>query len=32
MSPEWLGAQARYNRWMNDKPYERAATLTDEGR
>jgi uncharacterized damage-inducible protein DinB len=32
MSPEWLGALARYNRWMNDKLYERAATLSDEAR
>lgn len=26
---EWLGALARYNRWMNDKLYELAATLGD---
>ncbi len=32
MSPEWLGALARYNRWMNDKLYGLAATLTDEAR
>jgi uncharacterized damage-inducible protein DinB len=32
MSPEWLAASARYNRWMNDKLYERAATLSDEAR
>jgi uncharacterized damage-inducible protein DinB len=32
MSPEWLGASARYNRWMNDKLYGLAATLTDEAR
>jgi uncharacterized damage-inducible protein DinB len=32
MSPEWLGASARYNRWMNDKLYALAATLTDETR
>jgi uncharacterized damage-inducible protein DinB len=30
MSPEWLGASARYNRWMNDKLYGLAATLSDE--
>jgi uncharacterized damage-inducible protein DinB len=32
MSPEWLAALARYNRWMNEKLYERAATLSDEAR
>jgi uncharacterized damage-inducible protein DinB len=32
MSPEWLGASARYNRWMNDKLYGVAATLSDEVR
>jgi uncharacterized damage-inducible protein DinB len=32
MSPEWLGALARYNRWMNDKLYELAARLSDEAR
>ena len=32
MSPEWLGALARYNRWMNDKLHELAATLSDEAR
>jgi uncharacterized damage-inducible protein DinB len=32
MSPEWLGALARYNRWMNDKLYALAATLSDEAR
>jgi uncharacterized damage-inducible protein DinB len=32
MSPEWLGALARYNRWMNDSLYGRAATLSDEAR
>lgn len=32
MSPEWLGAAARYNRWMNDKLYGLAATLSDEAR
>ena len=32
MSPEWLGALARYNRWMNDKLYARCATLSDEAR
>lgn len=29
VSPEWLSALARYNRWMNDKLFERAATLDD---
>src|SRR5512139_623015 len=29
---EWLGALARYNRWMNDKLYALAATLSDEAR
>ena len=28
----WLGAHARYNRWMNDKLYGLAATLSDEAR
>lgn len=32
MSPEWVGALARYNRWMNDKLYGLAATLSDEAR
>jgi uncharacterized damage-inducible protein DinB len=32
MSPEWLGASARYNRWMNNKLYQLAATLSDEER
>ena len=32
MSPEWLDALARYNRWMNDKLYALAATLSDEAR
>jgi uncharacterized damage-inducible protein DinB len=32
MSPEWLGANARYNRWMNDKLYGLAATLDDDTR
>lgn len=31
-SPEWLGALARYNRWMNDKLYRLAATLSNEAR
>ncbi len=37
MSPEWLGAAARYNRWMNDKLYgarrhaERRGTQRDCG-
>lgn len=32
MTPEWLGALARYNRWMNDKLYALSATLSDETR
>jgi uncharacterized damage-inducible protein DinB len=32
MSPEWLGALARYNSWMNEKLYGLAATLSDEER
>lgn len=32
MSPEWLDALARYNRWMNDKLYGLAGTLDDEVR
>jgi uncharacterized damage-inducible protein DinB len=32
MSPEWLAALARYNRWMNDKLYALCATLSDEVR
>ena len=32
MNPEWLAAAARYNRWMNDKLYTLAATLSDEAR
>lgn len=32
MSPEWLGALARYNRWMNGKLYALAATMSDETR
>lgn len=32
MSPEWLAALARYNRWMNEKLYAAAATLSDEAR
>lgn len=32
MSPEWLNALARYNRWMNDKLYALAANLDDEAR
>jgi uncharacterized damage-inducible protein DinB len=32
MTLEWLGALARYNRWMNDKLYGLAATLGDEAR
>ena len=29
---EWVGALARYNRWMNDKLYGLAATLSDDAR
>lgn len=32
MSPEWLAASARYNRWMNDRLYALIATLSDEAR
>lgn len=32
MSPEWLGALARYNRWMNDKLYALTATLSEDER
>jgi uncharacterized damage-inducible protein DinB len=32
VSLEWLGALARYNRWMNDKLYGMSATLSDEAR
>ncbi len=32
MSLQWLSAMARYNRWMNDKLYGFAATLSDEQR
>jgi uncharacterized damage-inducible protein DinB len=32
MSPEWLSVSARYNRWMNDKLYGIAASLSDEAR
>lgn len=32
MSPEWLGACSRYNRWMNERLYGVAATLSDEAR
>ena len=32
MSPEWLGASARYNRWMNERLYRVTATLDDEDR
>ncbi|HEY0463344.1 MAG TPA: DinB family protein [Polyangiaceae bacterium] len=30
MSPEWPSALARYNRWMNDKLYALAATLSED--
>lgn len=32
LTPEWLGALARYNRWMNHKLYALSATLSDETR
>ncbi len=32
MTPEWFGALARYNRWMNDKLYGLVATLSDAER
>jgi uncharacterized damage-inducible protein DinB len=32
MSPEWLGALARYNVWMNEKLYALCAALSDEER
>lgn len=32
MSLEWLGALARYNRWMNERLYGLAAALSDEER
>jgi len=32
MSREWLGASARYNRWMNEKLYASAASLGDDAR
>lgn len=32
MSPDWLRASARYNRWMNEKLFAAAATLSDEQR
>lgn len=32
VSTEWLGASARYNRWMNDKLYGLAANMSDEAR
>ncbi len=32
ISFEWLGSLARYNRWMNDKLYAVAATLSDDDR
>lgn len=31
-TPEWIGALARYNRWMNDKAYALAATMSDGDR
>lgn len=32
MTPDWARALARYNRWMNDKLYALAATLSDDAR
>ena len=32
LTSEWLAASARYNRWMNDKLYALAATMSDEER
>jgi len=32
LPPDWLHALSRYNRWMNDKLYGVAATLSDEER
>lgn len=32
MSPEWLSAHARYNRWMNGSLYRLSAKLSDEAR
>lgn len=32
MTPDWVRALARYNRWMNDKLYAHAASMTDEAR
>ena len=32
MNREWLGAYARYNRWMNEKLYDAGASLSDEAR
>src|SRR4051794_10910476 len=32
MSPQWLAALCRYNRWMNDQLYAVAATLSDDAR
>ena len=32
MSPDWRAPSARYNRWMNDKIYGIAATLSDAAR
>ncbi len=32
MTLQWAAALARYNRWMNDKLYGLAATLSDEAR
>lgn len=32
MTPEHARVMARYNRWMNDKLYAAAATLTDDAR
>lgn len=32
MSTQWVGALARYNRWMNDKLYGLAEKMSDEAR
>jgi uncharacterized damage-inducible protein DinB len=32
LSSDWLGAAARYNRWMNDKLYGACAAFSDEAR
>ena len=32
MNRDWLTVSARYNRWMNEKLYRAAASLSDEAR